>query len=949
MLTTTELKEVSVLKKIYDMKKMSILYQKNVSDNFTLLIILMVVFFIVLSFFIITYFFSKTDYTPTYVSDIVFDNKENADKIITEKKELSDLLNQENYDFGPVKNGVGDLKNYKKCKLGECVITIKTGLKKCPTSDQILIYDDSIEACTKPYSCDYNKLPYALNTDGSVNRKGRCSNYYNCPCVSDITCPDYITSTFEITNGNVYNIASNQNNYYLIQNLNEKFGTVNAVVDEVKSVCRINPDYTDRIINNKNTRYKRGDRFDCDNTWDFTKDSIAERYLSDRCDRNNYTTLSSYKTMLLFTQTENNVCFIGQMSYNVDTTLTNRPQGIVNARSFCQSTVVGFANYLKHPEYYTLSCTMGDGCTDVIIGVDFVDGDDNQLKIYRNMVDEKKKSFFPDYDPSAISNMFDCDLYQKRFNTTDIIAENLVGEIEVGDVVIQARNVTQTPMTEFYVVNKIDSSKITNETTLTLHMTPIIRNTDKTNSITLYGNGTIDKQTIIASSEEVIKNNIVETSTTLNGTSFNIYKPYGLNGLTYNTVSLLYKDETEKIKLDTRIYDAASLYSDDAKHFTTYPSFSQDPTLNTCPFCDSTKERADEFSFKNNKTMYYPVFNPSNYKQECVKCSPFLLAYVKLINTALKNIIVQFSSRDFSLYSKDFSRAWDYDTSLTPFLKDSTGQTNIYNPFIFSQAFKLKPGSTFRKLFIVDEEFIYGVRLGDYIMIVHEDDVSPNSTWTWRTATNNLLDNTNKTFTPNDKVSSNQITDPSGVKPDTEFDYKSTTHVEYGKMYKDSTQTTLGYIHYTNCQVVKMNFVSNIIETNAFTNTIISDNNYKCYIVRPTEVLELAVGTPEAKRGGIVVVDSISDDRIVNIKVLHRGIRYDPTNLPEISISNYWTMNLAGQSKFSSRRNADGSVAPTSSGSGSGGGSGGSSGGSSGGGSGGSSGGGSGGSGGGGY
>lgn len=920
MLTTTELKEVSVLKKLYDMKKMSILYQKNVSDNFTLLIILMVVFFIVLSFFIITYFFSKTIYTPTYVSDIVFDNKEEADKIIKEKKELSDLLFQDQ-DFGPVDSGVGDLKNYKKCNLGECVITIKTGLKKCPTSDQILFYDDNIEACTKPYSCDYDKLPYALNTDGSVNQNGRCSNYYNCPCVSDITCPDYITSTFEITNGNVYNIASNQNNYYLVQNINEKFGTVNAVVDEVKSVCRINPEYTDRIINNKTTRYKAGDRFDCDNSWDFTKDSITGRYLNDRCDRNHYTTLPSYKTMLLFTQAENNVCFIGQMSYNVDTSLTNRPQGIVNARSFCQSTVVGFESYLKHPEYYTLSCTMGDGCTDVIIGVDFLH-DSNQLKIYRNMVDEKKKSFFPDYDSSAISNMFDYDLYLKRFGTSDIIKENLVGEIEVGDVVIQARNVTETPMITFNVVNKIDSviNKKINETTLTLHMTSITRNTDKTNSITLYGNGTIDKQKIISSSEEVIKNNTTG-STTLNDTSFNIYKPYGLNGLAYNTVSLLYKDETKKIKLDTRIYDAASLYSEDAKHFTTYPSFSQDPTLNTCPFCNSTMERADEFSFKNNKTMYYPVFNPSNYKQECVKCRPFLLAYPKLTSTSLKNIIVQFSSRDFGLYSKDFSRAWDYDNSLTPFFKDSAGLTNIYNPFIFSQTFNIKTGSTFRKLFLDDDEFIYGVRVGDYIMIVNENDVSPNSTWTWKTTTNNLVDNTIKTFTPNETVTDNQITDTSGVKPDSEFDYKYTTYIEHGKLYKDSTHTTLGYVHYTNCQVININFVSNIIETNAFTNTIISNGDYKCYIVRPSEVLELTVGTASATRGGVVVVDSISDDRIVNIKVLTSGTRYDPTTLPEISISNYWSMNLGGQSKFSTRRTTgSGSTGPVSSGGGSSGG-----------------------------
>ena len=55
--------------------------------------------------------------------------------------------------------------------------------------------------------------------------------------------------------------------------------------------------------------------------------------------------------------------------------------------------------------------------------------------------------------------------------------------------------------------------------------------------------------------------------------------------------------------------------------------------------------------FKIPTSMYYPVWNPVLYQQECIRCKPLLLTYPELdVSKNLSNVIIQFSGKDFGNY-----------------------------------------------------------------------------------------------------------------------------------------------------------------------------------------------------------------------------------------------------------------------------------------------------------
>ena len=56
--------------------------------------------------------------------------------------------------------------------------------------------------------------------------------------------------------------------------------------------------------------------------------------------------------------------------------------------------------------------------------------------------------------------------------------------------------------------------------------------------------------------------------------------------------------------------------------------------------------------FKVPISMYYPVWNPVMYQEECIRCKPLLVSYpeISLIDNSIKNVIIQFSGKDFGNY-----------------------------------------------------------------------------------------------------------------------------------------------------------------------------------------------------------------------------------------------------------------------------------------------------------
>ena len=928
-----------------ELKKISKLSEIKRKNGYEILIFSMIIFIIVFISFIISYYMSKHNYTPLIISEVDYENMSSIDKnkLIQNKESVKSALNMDiNKEtknvFGLSSSDDLNDKNIQLCAINECVLDTETGLKKCPEHDnERLARDTKTEECTMGHLCTNDKLPYALNTDGSINHHGICDNNYNCPCVSDITCPIYVTSTLEILNGNAYNISTSDNNYFVVQNENKDYGFIAPVVDDKTKICRINPDFTDRIVHGNSFKYNEGDRFDCDNTWDMTNiDGIG--WHDDPCAQN--ATLPTYKSMLTFIQADKNICARGQLSYNIDRILSDDFNNASNARHFCQSDIVGFDTYLSHPIYYTLSCTMGDGCDDILLGYEFADSNNDSLETYRDMVRERKEKYFPDYDTSGISNMLNLEVHFAKFDK-QLNSKDMIFKIEPGDLLIP-KDFTNTiggnkklQQTRFYIIKETGAETnqriedINYKTKLKFFEMVVPSNTEF-NTFFIHELEERDIHELwsdIDIDDEIIK--------------FNIYKPYGFNGLLYNTSSLIYYDipsstnptGDNKLHLQGRVYDADSLYG-----LSSIPRFSGEPSLNDDPFLTIEPStliptQIDEFSFKANRTMYYPVFNTNTFKQECIKCKPFLLAYCKLrmkdilsttlggkikkkyvYDEKLDKIVIQYSSQDFGNYEKDFSRKWSTDSKLNLIptkVKLTSRKQKIVNPFVYSESFDIHMGSTYKQLYV---DSVKNAEIGDYIIIVKKNSVTPNMTWTWDTTTNNLVVKRVNVFSSNFfsfKSSNIQIEPMNGVtfSPnknhniknlqmtniplpppyDSEFEYKQSDYLEYGKMYKND-KDILGYINYTNCRITNVNAKLKNITTDVALTIPINDENHKLYIIKKDDILtlDLYVGGQLSDEGGQIAVEQISDKRIVNIKILVEGKKHIETNLPTIRIGQYY-------------------------------------------------------------
>jgi hypothetical protein len=96
------------------------------------------------------------------------------------------------------------------CFAGQCPTDIVTGFKDCPPSDVPVAYIPGQQVCNGRHICDNPQTPFALQTDGSTNLYGICEPETECPCLNYSQCPQYVRSTFTVSNGNAYTGLSGQ-------------------------------------------------------------------------------------------------------------------------------------------------------------------------------------------------------------------------------------------------------------------------------------------------------------------------------------------------------------------------------------------------------------------------------------------------------------------------------------------------------------------------------------------------------------------------------------------------------------------------------------------------------------------------------------------------------------------------------------------------------------------
>ena len=420
----------------------------------------------------------------------------------------------------------------------------------------------------------------------------------------------------------------------------------------------------------------------------------------------------NYKNMLLCTQSENDTCKFGTFSYNFDKirNLRTNTLDITNetfSRNFCQynpgnNIDLRQETYLEDPKFYTLSCAIGSGCGGTNFGKNAKEETDSKffpevdINGIHGIWELPRVSTFPYLDFKDPSVLLDTETIQPGdFWSMKFINQNLLSgpnEIKSGGTCIVVQdlfgfenyvNKPDFPQNDslapgvcigtggsYKLVNVRFNEK--NEKTLSISrgldenippysdiriVPPFLKNTDTYGIVTINNTGTQDSFELktmdgnpITPFDKGITVNLV------------IYKQFSFSGGNYGT-SIVNDTKANSIS-NRRIYTKG----DGTNYTFTQKTQSQSstttlpllPPQNIYQLSYSSETKLDDLNlhfyspqapFKIPLTMYYPVWNPVLFQQECIRCKPLLLT-VPEINTAgnLSNIIIQFSGKDFSNY-----------------------------------------------------------------------------------------------------------------------------------------------------------------------------------------------------------------------------------------------------------------------------------------------------------
>ena len=473
----------------------------------------------------------------------------------------------------------------------------------------------------------------------------------------------------------------------------------------------------------------------------------------------------NYKNMMICTQKDNNICKFGSFSYNFDKlrgVKDNRllPSDESFSRNFCQfnlgdSIINQKPDYLRDPEYYTLSCAIGSGCNGKNLG--------------KNPQENSRDKYFPDVDINGINGVWEIKL--DNFPTVDFkdplllnnntiqpgdfwsikfINQNLLSTdkdtpkdssiIEVTDLfglgIYVNTTIPDNPKlaprvgigTSFYTLKAANFTLENNKNVSSIEIDPPLESDlpgysdiritpPNIKSEDTYGIVTIDNSKSSINSRQNLSNYSQENNyvlKTLNGlsipgfdgikTDVTIYKQFAFSGPNYVTKvrsinptkhgnQRVYTngDGTDKDydlggETRTQLLPPENIYQ---LGFT-----SQNKTENL-----NLHFYSPEAPFKTPMSMYYPVWNPVLFQQECIRCKPFLLASVELNSSQrLSNIIIQFCGKDFKNYQ--------YNARDKNYCYTSTSEINFDNTQleeITSQRIILKEPNT-------------TVQVGDYVL-----------------------------------------------------------------------------------------------------------------------------------------------------------------------------------------------------------------------------------------
>lgn len=973
----------------------------------------------------VIYLIYQKNIKPTIISSTEFN-------VLKDKKDLPPPLQKT--------DDVEYVKFLGSCNRGQCAINLTTGIKRCPLGENTIIYDQRIEACTNKFSCDNQKLPFPVLSDGSTGKTKYCEKGVECRCQKVPLCPSNNLSYFNfitvpITKENIIEIEVKQSalenpgeENIVLQNSNQFCKIIPSQATQILNSCDweqssysplncknklqyglnlnfgegneigsinsssyinyfdkfstnyqqpilnilLNPGYNDLesynifvttdkpnipgisiggenvtlecfITNMSSTTNKNGQfsaTMQIINFWDPSESKqIGENIFNSpsvvwttgslinlvSISQNCFAQQSpapNYKNMLMCTQSKNNICNAGYLTYNFDqiTNTNNLPNF---SRKFCQYSALG-DDYLNSASAVdnTISCSLGNGCNGKFLEIR-----------------EEAEKYFPDFDMDGIKNVITFPLSSNSYSKINSSIFNLGNYNPDNEDLILRNNVTKGDIWKNSSLNDVTQIQYTgvsqvqgNLNSYSVNDFSIFKNFETGKYKAQFANNTkiyeISNTTVLLSSppEFLILLNILVTPSpnpgdiiyiisdvgdsgvikeennkiTLNtfqrntyssfienNTPFNFIKQFGYNGFNYNT-EVGISGDSKFYRLNNRI-NMSSPYIKQTGNFT--QKAVKNNSLNS------------KNPFETEFSMYYPVWNETLLKQECIRCKPSLFTFCKIfeilpsqdtqINQAqqsnISDIIIQYSGRDFL----------NYEYNPNPSEKNFV-YTSLYQ---MADTKDISTRSTSNKIFILGTDV--NIELGDYIIdsnLELNSDFTPTKNFTKPSSLHCIPETSTPGMSVCNNFSIQDLLENCGINESTNSDIifngekqtPSNLHLNYniesnsytlnrsfkpknyffGKYYNNSAGTSGGIyitpkIRVLNVSDSSIPGIKEITTSSPITYYINTDNNTSfLQFCRLNDPLQLDVISPSnIIQSNLALVDKISDGRITNIKI----------------------------------------------------------------------------------
>ena len=193
------------------------------------------------------------------------------------------------------------LNGLKYCDSGDCVMDIKSGIKRCPADKNTkLISNPVMELCTVIDRCP-DVQPFAVQSTGETKLK-TCEEGIPCRCIKEKYCAPYVSETLQITNGNPWVKQNGFKNFSItgVNSGNEQGFNLDPLVisseDSTTRFCKINPEFSQRIENGCVFTVNSGEPMDCNSGSYLTIFSpISSTFTIYQNDQSSHTTTTDIK------------------------------------------------------------------------------------------------------------------------------------------------------------------------------------------------------------------------------------------------------------------------------------------------------------------------------------------------------------------------------------------------------------------------------------------------------------------------------------------------------------------------------------------------------------------------------------------------------------------------------------------------------------------------------